>query len=176
MQIVNRILAVLLAAALTVAGALGAVEIVLAALGRRPMLVPHRQWSRWLGERTFDDGVVRVVLIGLALLGLLLLVAALRRGRPGSLPLPSGTEAVRVTASRRGLERTLASAARRAEGVQSARVKAGRRKVRIQASTSLREPGDLASRVTAAVGERLEELGLAGVVRPRVRVSRKAAR
>ena len=175
MHLLNRIVAVLLAAALTVAGALGAVEIVLAALGRRPLLVPHRRWSAWLSEQTFDGGIVRAVLIGLTLLGLLLLLSGLRRGRPGALSLPARTEAVRVTASRRGLERTLASAARRADGVQGAKVKAGRRQVRITATTVLRQPGDLPERVTTAVSERLEELGLGGVVRPRVRVSRKAA-
>ena len=176
MHVLNRILAMLLALALLLGGLLAVVEIVLALLGRPPWLAPHPAWSSWLSEQTFATGVVRAVLIASVVLGLLLLVAALRRGRPGSLALPSGSEGVRVTASRRGIERTVSRAAQRADGVRSARVRAGRRKVRVTAVTGLREPGDLRQRVADAVDERLGELGLTGTVRSKVTVSRKGAR
>lgn len=175
MHVVNRVLATLLALALFLGGLLAIVEIVLAALDRPAWLAPHEQWSSWLAGQTFAEGVVRAVLIGLVVLGLLLLTVALRRGKPGSLRLPGRTEGVRVSASRRGIERSLATAARRADGVRSARAKAGRRAVRVKASTALRSTGDLQQPVTAAVTERLEELGLTGVLRPRVTVSRKAS-
>jgi hypothetical protein len=109
-------------------------------------------------------------------LGLVLLVLALRHGRPGALPLPARVEAVRTTASRRGLERTLRAAATRPDGVRDAQVKARRRTVRVRAATALRDPADLQSRVGQAVAERLEELGLAGTLRPRVTVSKGAGR
>lgn len=176
MHVVNRVLATLLALALFLGGLLAVVEIVLTAVDRPAWLVPHQQWSRWLGDNTFSAGIVRVVLIGLVIVGLLLLLAALRRGKPGSLQLPARSEGVRVTASRRGIERTLSTAARRADGVRSARVRAGRRSVRVKASTAMRSTAELDQPVTTAVTERLEELGLTGVLRPRVTVSQESSR
>ena len=176
MHVLNRLLATLLALALFLGGLLAVVEIVLAALGRPAWLVPHPEWSSGLGEQTFDSGVVRAVLIGLVVLGLLLLLAALRRGRPGALQLPDRTPGVRVTASRRGVERALATAARRADGVRGARARVGRRTARVQASTAVRSSGELQEPVTTVVTERLDELGLTGVLRPRVTVSQESAR
>jgi Family of unknown function (DUF6286) len=163
-HIVNRVLATLLALALFLGGLLAVAEIVLAALDRPAWLVPHRQWSSWLAGQTFDDAAVRAVLIGLVVVGLLLLA------------LPSRTDGVRVTASRRGIERSLASSARRADGVRSARAKVGRRSVRVQATTRMRSPGELQQPVATAVTERLDELGLSGVLRPRVTLSQEASR
>ena len=176
MTVVNRVLATLLALALLLGGLLAVVEIVLAALGRQPWLVPHPDWTTWLSDQTLASGVVRAVLIGAVVLGLVLLVLALRRGRPGALPLPSRVESVRTTASRRGIERTLRAAATRPDGVRDAQVRARRRTVRVRAATALRDPGDLQSRVTEAVSQRLEELGLSGTLRPRVTVSKGAGR
>ena len=176
MTVVNRVLATLLALALLLGGLLAVVEIVLAALGREPWLVPHPGWTAWLSDQTLASGVVRAVLIGAGVVGLVLLVLALRRGRPGALPLPTRVESVRTTASRRGIERTLRAAATRPDGVRDARVKARRRTVRVRAATALRDPGDLQSRVTEAVTQRLDELGLSGSLRPRVTVSKGAGR
>jgi hypothetical protein len=165
-----------LALALLLGGLLAVVEIVLAALDRPSWLVPHEDWGSWLTEQTFSGGIVRALLIGLVVLGLLLLVAALRRGKPGALRLPGRTEGVRVSASRRGIERSVATAARRADGVRDARARAGRRAVRVKAKTAMRSPGDLQQRVTAAATDRVEQLGLSGVLRPKVTVSREKAR
>jgi hypothetical protein len=176
MHLLNRVLATLLALALFLGGLLAVAEIVLAALDRPAWLIPHQQWSSWLGGQTFSDGIVRAALIGLVLLGLLLLIAALRRGKPGALRLPGRTDGVRVSASRRGIERSLATAARRADGVRTARARARRRSVRVKATTALRATEDLQQPVTAVVTERLDQLGLAGVLRPRVTVSRESSR
>lgn len=176
MTVVSRVLATLLALALLLGGLLAVAEIVLAALGRPPWLVPHPGWTTSLTDQDLGSGLVRAVLIGAVVLGLVLLVLALRRGRPGALPLPSRVDSVRTTASRRGIERTLHAAATRPDGVRDAQVKARRRTVRVRAATALREPGDLQTRVTEAVTERLDELGLAGSLRPRVTVSTGAGR
>lgn len=176
MHVLNRVLAMLLALALLLGGLLAVVEIVLAALDRPSWLVPHEDWGSWLTEQTFSGGIVRALLIGLVVLGLLLLVAALRRGKPGALRLPGRTEGVRVSASRRGIERSVATAARRADGVRDARARAGRRAVRVKTKTAMRSPGDLQQRVTAAATDRVEQLGLSGVLRPKVTVSREKAR
>ena len=176
MTVVNRVLATLLALALLLGGLLTVVEVVLAALGRPPWLVPHPDWTSWLTDQDLGSTVVRAALIGAVVLGLVLLVLALRRGRPGALPLPARVESVRTTASRRGIERTLRAAATRPDGVRDAQVRARRRTVRVRAATALRDPGDLQSRVTEAVSQRLEELGLSGTLRPRVTVSKGAGR
>jgi hypothetical protein len=176
MTVVNRVLATLLALILLLGGLLAVIEIVLAALGRSPWLAPHPDWTAWLGDQTLAPAAVRAALIGAAVLGLVLLVLALRRGRPGALPLPARVEAVRTTASRRGIERTLRAAATRPDGVREARVRARRRTVRVKAATALRDPADLQSQVADAVTRRLDELGLAGTLRPRVTVSKGAAR
>lgn len=176
MHLLNRVLATLLALALFLGGLLAVAEIVLAALDRPAWLVPHQQWNSWLGGQTLSDGIVRAALIGLVLLGLLLLIAALRRGKPGALRLPGRTDGVRVSASRRGIERSLATAARRADGVRAARARARRRSVRVKATTALRATEDLQQPVTAVVTERLDQLGLTGVLRPRVTVSPESSR
>lgn len=175
MHVLNRVLATLLALALLLGGLLAVAEIVLAALDRPSWLVPHQDWARTLTGESFNGGVVRAVLIGLVVVGLLLLLVGLRRGKPGSIPLPGRTDGVRVTASRRGLERSFATSARRADGVRSARAKVGRRKVTVKAVTAVRS-GDLQQPVTTAVTERLDELSLTGVLRPRVTVSQEKTR
>jgi hypothetical protein len=176
MHLTNRVLATVLALALFLGGLLTVVEVVLVHLQRPAWLIPTGQWSSWLRAQTFGAGLVRAICIGLALLGLLLLVAALRRGKPGALLLPSRHDGVQVTASRRQVQQTLSTAARRVDGVDGARVKAGRRKARVKATTPLRDPGDLEQRVTAAVTERLGELELTDRVRPRVSLSSKGTR
>ncbi|CCH89260.1 conserved exported protein of unknown function [Modestobacter italicus] len=175
MHVLNRVLATLLALGLFLGGLLAVVEIVLAVLDRPSWLIPHQQWAQSLTGESFGGGVVRAVLIGLVVLGLLLLLVGLGRGKPGSIPLPARTDGVQVTASRRGLERSLVTSARRADGVRSARAKVGRRKVTVKASTAVRS-GDLQQPVTAAVTERLAELSLTGVLRPRVTVSQEKSR
>jgi uncharacterized protein DUF6286 len=170
-QVINRILATLLALALFLGGLLAVVDIVLVQLQRAPFLVPVGRWAAWLRSQAFDAGIVRAVCVGLAVVGLLLLVAGLRRGRPGTLTLPSRQEGVRVTAARRELERALAAAARRVDGVAGAHARARRRSVRVVAATPLRDPGELTRQVTDVVAGRLGELGLTDVVRPRVSVS-----
>lgn len=176
MSLVNRILSALLALALLLGGLLAAVEIVVAGLGRPPWLVPHEAWSSWLGQETWDTPVVRVILAGLVLLGLLVLLPALRRGRPASLPLASATQEVHLRASCRGVQRSLAAVARRTSGVSAASVSVGRRTVRVKATSRNRSEGNVALEVTSAVAGRLDQLGLSDTLRPRVTLSRKDAR
>jgi hypothetical protein len=174
--VINRLLATLLALALFLGGLLAAVDIVLVQLQRPPFLVPVSQWAAWFRAQTLSAGVVRAVCVGLVLLGLVLLVCALRRGKPGALPLPGRTEGVTVTASRKELERALSAEAGRVDGVESARTRARRRRVTVQARTAMRDPGDLSTRVTDVVTGRLGELGLTDRLRPRVTVSSKGSR
>jgi len=173
--LLNRILSALLALALLLGGLLAATEIVLAQLGQPSWLVPHRQWSGWLNAQTWDTAVVRAILVGVVLLGLLLLVPALRRGKPSTVALAAreGSTATRVSASRRGVEKTLAAAARRTEGISSATADVRRRSVRVKARTATRSKPDLQQQLSTAVSARLDELGLSGALRPRVTLSKE---
>lgn len=176
MSVVNRVLSALLALALLLGGLLAATEIVLAQLNRPSWLVPHEHWGTWLRQRTFTEGLTRALLAGLVLLGLLLLLSALRRGKPRALTLPSAADGVQVTASRRGIERTLREVAARTSGVESVKVKAARRTVTVKARTAARTSGDTQRQVGDVVGAKLDELGLAGTLRPKVRVATGASR
>lgn len=171
MSVINRVLATLLALALFLGGLLATVDIVLVQLQRPPFLVPVSQWAAWFRAQTLGAGTVRAVCAGLVLIGLGLLICALRRGKPGVIPLPGRTEGVTVTASRKELERALSAEAGRVDGVESARARARRRRVTVSARTAMRDPGDLSSRVTDVVTGRLGELGLADRLRPKVSVS-----
>ena len=87
--ITNRVLSALLALVLVVGGLLVAVEIVLAQLGRPALLIPWSAWASWLGGQTWDTSTVRLVLAGLVVVGLVLLILALRPGKPRRLALPA---------------------------------------------------------------------------------------
>ena len=172
MQVINRVLAALLAVALFLGGLLAALDILLVQAGRPAWLVPTEQWAAWLRTQTFGAGIVRLICGGLVIVGLLLLICGLRPGRPGALRLPPRTEGITVTTRRRELERTLATSLTRLDGVASARAQARRHSVRVRVVTALRDPADLPTRVRETVTGRLAELGLADTLRPRVTVSR----
>ncbi|MGW4297972.1 hypothetical protein ACWEH1_33835 [Micromonospora chersina] len=85
MRTVNRVATLLLAVALLAGGVLVAVAGLLAALGR-PGPLPAG-WSATLSAVRWRDAPVRTVAATVTLLGLLLLVAELRRWRPARLRL-----------------------------------------------------------------------------------------
>lgn len=172
MFVLRRLLALILATALLLAAVIGLVEIITAALGRPAWIVPGGDWANRLHGYRWDDGLVRLALSGVLLVGLLLLMAGLRRGRPTELALASTEPDVTVTASRHSVERVLSAAARSVPGIASAKVSvSGRRRgVRVDASTRLRDAGDLRDRVDAAVQERIDALLLSRPPRLTVRV------
>jgi hypothetical protein len=158
MLVIRRLVALVLAAALMLAAATVLVEIAAAALDRPPWIVSGDDWVNWLGEHRWDDGVIRAILSGILLSGLLLLIVGLYRGRPAELALVSAETGVTVTVSRRGVERTLTAAARSVPGITSARTSTRRRGIRVDAWTRIHDPGDLRDRVEAAVQERIGAL------------------
>jgi glucose dehydrogenase len=167
--ITNRVLSALLALVLVVGGLLVAVEIVLAQLGRQALLIPWEAWARWLGGQTWDTSTVRLVLAGLVVVGLVLLILALRPGKPRRLALPDTGSIVR-----RALQQNLADTAARASGVASASAKAGRRTVTITATTANPNTTEVQKAAQAAVNQRLDQIGLARRLRSRVRIERSS--
>src|SRR3954471_17703624 len=99
--ITTRIVSALLAVLLVAGGLLVAVEIVLAQLGRPAWLIPWRAWASWLGGQTWASSGIRLILVGLVVVGLVLLILALRPGKPRSLALPATDSNVHVSIARR---------------------------------------------------------------------------
>ncbi|MFN7151670.1 MAG: DUF6286 domain-containing protein [Microthrixaceae bacterium] len=172
----TRVVSALLALALLIGSLLAVVEIVAAALGRAPAMVPWQEWTSWLRTHSWNDWIVTVVLGGLIVLGLLLLFPALRRGKPASLALRSRTDGVEVTASRRSVEKSLAAAAARTTGIAGASASVNRRAARVDARTVTRSDPGLRDEVETAVRGRLDSLGLERRMRTRVGLTRKDTR
>ncbi|WP_052744830.1 hypothetical protein [Micromonospora sp. HK10] len=122
MRTVNRVATLLLAVALLVGGALVAVAGLLAALGRPGPLLGR--WSAPLTGARWQDPPVRAVAAGLALFGLVVLAAQLRRWRPVRLPA-AGHDGWHL--HRRGVERRLARTVRSVPSIRRARVRVRRR-------------------------------------------------
>jgi len=167
----TRALSALVALALFLGSLLVIVEIVLAAAGRGPWLIRYPDWTAWIRQRSWNDEVVKAILVGLVVVGLLLVFLAVRRGRPATLPLRGRTPGVDVTASRKSVERSLAAAVSRTSGITGADASVRRRSARIEARAASRSSSGLRQEVEAAARARLDSLGLRRDLRTRVRVS-----
>jgi hypothetical protein len=169
MRYVNRVVVVLLALALAAAGVLTAIEVGLATLGRPPLLLPREQVTNLLQRSRWADAPVTLVLLGVAVLGLVLLVGQLVPRRTRLLPIADPTPGVTAATTRRSLERALRRAATGADGITAASVTATARRVRVRAVTGLRDTTGVHAGVVTAVNEQLDGIGLAR--RPALSVS-----
>ncbi|MBB4684165.1 DUF6286 domain-containing protein [Amycolatopsis jiangsuensis] len=123
----------------------------------------HRtQWTNWW---TAFGAVVAVVL------GLCLLLAAILPGRRTVLPLAGEPDS---GASRASYRSTLRAAAAGVDGVSAAKVRLGRKRVRVRVRTQRTRSDGLPEAVRTAVTHRLDEVGPAA--QPAVRVAVSATR
>src|SRR3954462_2475041 len=129
MRAFNRILCLLLAAAIAVAGVLTVIEIIAANTDHDPVVVKWHGLVDDLATNEWKTAGPRVAAIVLILVGLLLLFFALRRGKPSTIALTTGAEATDMTTPRRSLQRSLSTVATSVDGVAEARVKVKRRKI-----------------------------------------------
>lgn len=185
MQIVNRLVTVIVALVLLVGAVIGVIEILAGGvvgasgifgskLGRSPLLFNYTPIGEFLRTRAWEHDAVRVILVGLALLGLLLLILAWLKDRTSDVPLGTTGGGVQTSATRRSVEQMLVASAEGQDGVSSASAKVSSRSAQVQAVTRLREPpADLSDRVAGAAASRLESLDLARPLRLRVDVARK---
>ncbi|RTL65784.1 MAG: hypothetical protein EKK42_19700 [Pseudonocardiaceae bacterium] len=205
MRVFVRILAPLLGLALAAVGVLGIVEIVTAWIqpgrGGDGLIVPWRAWQRVLDTQLWATTPVKITAVVVAVVGLLLIVAALT-ARRHDVPLRPPAPHVTVTTSPQALARMVGRRVRAADAVAGASVTASRRAVSVRAEgwegtvippasdspetspeTSLETPGSsdiappaetprLADTVRADVESLLDDLPLA--TRPRVAVSVRA--
>jgi hypothetical protein len=162
--------ATIVALLLAVVAALVAVEVIGGLFGSPPGLLPVEQLGKLGRETHWNDSLTFTVCGVAVLLGLLLLLLALKPGRPRAVVLASEDPQVVMGIESSGMSRHLARAAESVPGVSSAQVAVSARRVRVVASSPLRDTAGLDEQVRTAVTERVDELApMAG--RPTVRVT-----
>jgi hypothetical protein len=164
---------VLVAAVLAVAGILGAIQAVSAALGRPLWTVPHRDFAGPLQDTHWASTGTIAVAAAVAFVGLVLVLIGVIPGRPRAIALASGDDSVVIGVPRRSLRRSLAWLAQDVAGIHSARVRAGRRSVRVRATTRLADPAGLRESVQTAVQDRLAALDPLWPMQVKVRLRSK---
>lgn len=147
---------VLAAALLTAAGGATAAQVVSARLGH-PLLRP----GPLLHTRTWGGPAPAAAGGGLALIGFLLLLAAVLPGRTRTAPLAGDDPSFVAGLGRASLRAVLRTTVLAVPGVDTATVRLRGRlrpRVRVRAVAAFYEPGDLGERVAAAVRDRLADL------------------
>ncbi|MBE1573436.1 DUF6286 domain-containing protein [Amycolatopsis roodepoortensis] len=162
--------AVLVGIAVLAGCALAATVAVQTIIGEKPWISYDAVASALHGTR-WSDPLPAIAGGVVALLGLVLLVAAIVPGRPTVLPLEGGPDS---GASRRSYRSTLRTAASTVDGVSAAKLKVKRSKIVSVVTTGRTNTAGLADAVRAAIEHRLSQIGPATV--PAVRVRVKATR
>ena len=134
MRLVNRLLAALLALALAAGGVIVVIEVIAERLDKRPVVVDWHRIYHWGEITSLTQGSVRVACIVTAVLGLVLLVAELKRGRPKRLAAAS--DSVDAGYTRRGVANAIGRAVNDVDGINKSVVKVRRRRIRVRARTS----------------------------------------
>ena len=173
MRLVNRPLALILAAALAVAAIIVIIEVIAVAVNHGPVLLHWTTWYRWASRTRWDQLVIRVWSAILIVIGVAILVLELKPRRVTRLPLRSAHDATDAAVTRGGLAGTLRAAATGVDGVSAAAAVVRRRRARVTATAAARgRPATEALRqpVTQALQGRLDGLDLRHPPRLKVRV------
>ncbi len=170
MRIVDRVLSAVLGMALLVAGLLVAVEIVVAALGRSPWLVPHDHWAEWASTTSWSDPGLRVLFAGLIVGGVALLVVEGARRRPEVLALAAQGPGVVAVLERREVERWLVERVEGVEGVADAGVRISNGRTLVAATSVGRDTTTVEPGIREVASDSLESLALDRPTRLTVRV------
>jgi hypothetical protein len=173
MRLVNRPLAIILAAALLAASVVIIAEVIGFAAHRSPLLVHWTTWYHWARGTRWDAFVVRVWSAILIAVGALVLILEFKPRRITRLSLRSGHDATDAAVTRRGLAGTLRAAATGIDGISSATVKVRRRRATVTAAAAARgrpTAAALTEPVTQALRSRLNSLDLRHPPRLKVHV------
>jgi divalent metal cation (Fe/Co/Zn/Cd) transporter len=171
MRAFNRIAALALSLVLIAGGVFVVVESVLAALHRRPWLLPSRRWYEALRGTQLSDRSMTVVAVTVGLVGLVLLVAEIRPWAPYRLPaqLSTADPDTEWWVLRGPAERRLAKAVAGVSGVNAARVRLrGRHQWTVRVRAEARD--ESRDRITAAIDGELARLAAPGPARVRLRL------
>jgi len=161
--------AVLTALVLLAACVLVAVVAIQMIIGEDPW-VDYRSVATALHGTHWNDSVTALAGGVLALVGVLMLIAAILPGAPTVLPLSGDPAGMDSGATRRSLRSTLRSAASTVDGVNTAKLRLGRRKVAAVVRTNRTNATGLDDAVRAALEHRLDQLNLANRPIPTVKV------
>ncbi|GAA4077978.1 DUF6286 domain-containing protein [Actinomadura miaoliensis] len=149
------------------------IEVVAALLDRQANVLPVG-WLARLGRDTrFDDPLAVTAAVILCVLGVTAIVPAVKPGRPRVIALDSPDRQTVIGITRTALRRQLTAAATGIDGVARARIRVGRRRIRVRATSPLRDPSGLAAQMTDAVTARLQELAPLRPLRVRATVRRR---
>ncbi|WP_327261854.1 DUF6286 domain-containing protein [Streptomyces sp. NBC_01232] len=165
-------------AALTALVVLGVTALFLYDLAALRADRPGMSWRRDLADRlavhTPADLGVQLVAGALVLAGAVLLLLALAPGLRGVLAMrpPEPGTGVRAGLGRKDAAQILRDRAMEVSGVRSVRVKVGRKRVGVRATSHFRDLDDVRADLDEVLAVGIEELGLAHPPQPRVRVRR----
>src|SRR4051812_36643319 len=171
MRAFNRILCLLLAAAIAVAGVLAVIEIIAANTDHDPVFVKWHGLVDDLASNEWKTAGPRVAAIVLIVVGLLLLFFALRRGKPNTVALTTNAQATDMTTTRRSLQRSLSAVATHVDGVAEAKAKVKRRKIIVTGRAGTADTDGARSRLVSQMQDRIDGLSLADTRRLKVRLA-----
>lgn len=149
--------AIVVSALLAAATGLIAVYLISKYVGHQLHVLPSGLFQA--GHQLHWDDPRSLVASGVAcVLGLLLICYAVLPGRLRVVPVDSQHPWSVIAVTRGGLRRHLAGAAAGVDGIASAKVRVRGRRVRVYASSSLRDTEGLAAQVETSVTERISAL------------------
>ncbi|MGZ4663778.1 MAG: DUF6286 domain-containing protein [Frankiaceae bacterium] len=175
MRALNRVVALLLSAALFAGGLIILVEVIRAGFHQSPVIVDWRPLVPVLTRNTWRDLGPVLVACGLVALGLVLLLLGLWRGKP-VLVLAVRTPAVSVETSLLSVEHLLRQEAVGVEGVTAARVRVSRRTARVAVATPVDDVLGVEAMVRQRATGTLDTLNLVAPPAMKVRVHHVPAR
>ncbi|MFF5721735.1 DUF6286 domain-containing protein [Streptomyces buecherae] len=162
--------------ALVVLGAAGLLLYDVAAVrADRSAMRWRRRLSDELATRPLDDPWIVAGACVAVVLGLWLIILALTPGRRGVLPMRPDPR-VRAGLDRSAAALVLRDRAMEVPGVRTARVDAGRRRVRVRAQAHFRELDEVRADLDHALDDGIRQLGLARRPGLRVQVRRPTRR
>lgn len=163
-----------MAAIVAAAGILGCIWAASAALGHPLWRVSHSDFAGPVQNTVHwsSTGTVTTASI-VAGVGLLLILIGVIPGRTRAIPVASRDGSVVIGVGRRNLRRSLGWLAEEVPGIDKAKVRHGRRFVKVRATTRLRDTTGLAEKVRTVVEQRLSALDPLWPTQVKVRLRHK---
>lgn len=178
MRFVDRVLSCVIAVGVLALGVLVPIEVIRTRLLEKPghLLLPFESVSRALRDTEWRSRGVIAIAAGVAVLGLILLVAECVPRRLRLLTMVGGDRDTRCVISRRGVARTLMKSARAVPRISRVRARVTGRRASVRARVSWVEPGEVTAEVTERLTESLADLELLRPPKLRLRLTQDERR